>query len=207
MFVIDASVSMGLPIDVLPARERALDDRIDRGDKAAREEYRLLLGSPKPKRLDSAKRLFADALRHLPSGATAGAVTFRSCTTVDTVGPVPRDGFPDLLRHVAGLDIERGGETAITQAIAAGRDMLAGAGGRLVLVTDGQETCRINPCLAHADAATEGIVIDVIDLTGTSALACLAEATGGRLYIAAGRLDVAGTVAFIRNGIDAACTR
>lgn len=207
VFIVDGSVSMGLPIDVPVATERSLDARIDNGDEQARAAYRALLAANRPKRLDFAKRVFGAAIGRLPSGVTAGVVTFRSCTTVESVGPVGRDGFGDLADHVRGLTIERGGETAITQSLHAGRTMLKPAGGRLILVTDGQETCRADPCSEHANAGDDGVVIDIVDLTGTASLECLAEATGGTVYNARGTLDVSTVIGFMQDRLSQACAR
>lgn len=201
VFIVDASVSMGLPADTPVALERELDARMDAGDARARTEYRMLIAQPAPKRLDVAKAIFMAATESLPGDLDTGLVTFRSCTGIAALGPVGPDGIGELTRHVDALAVERGGETAITDSLTRARAMVGPGGGRLVVITDGQETCSANPCAVHGDIAEHGIVVDVLDLTGQAALGCLADRSGGQVYRADDDLDVAALVAFVRAAI------
>nr|WP_319390339.1 hypothetical protein [uncultured Cohaesibacter sp.] len=51
-------------------------------------------------------------------------------------------------------------------------------GGRIILVSDGKDTCDGDPCAAARQNAD--IEIDVVSLGGGDALACVANATGGK---------------------------
>ncbi len=99
------------------------------------------------------------------------------------------------------------GSTPLTDAVQVAADALAPAGGTVVLVTDGQETCNGDPCgLARALAAQGKTRVHVIgfkvrgaffehqsldpnDFFATdSAARCLADETGGE-YVGAETLD------------------
>jgi Ca-activated chloride channel family protein len=163
------------------------------------------MAGPSPKRLDFAKRVFAAAIDRIPPGFDAGLVSFRSCTRIDGIGPVKPADFGELRKHVEALAVQRGGDTAITESLSHARRLLSGTGGRVVLVTDGQETCRRDPCAVHGDIADDGIVVDVVDLTGVAALECLAGSSGGQVYRARGRLDVAELTGFVSAAMERAC--
>lgn len=55
---------------------------------------------------------------------------------------------------------------------------------KIVLVTDGEESCGGNPCefIRTIAAKRKDIVIDVIIVNGSNNLRCLSDATGGRYY-------------------------
>lgn len=182
IFAIDVSVSMGLPFGFPVQDELELDRRIDDGDDAARLTYRAYLQSEGAKRLDLAKSSIETALGQLPNAVRTGVVSFRSCGEIDTLGMAQAVDRRILSDHVKDLKIRRGGETAITEGLAKAREMLGAKGGRIILITDGQETCGSDPCKAHADLADGNIIVDVIDLTGTSKLKCIPAITGGKYY-------------------------
>ncbi len=73
---------------------------------------------------------------------------------------------------------------SITRAAEAVRGRPAGTPGFVVVVTDGTETCRADPCAAAraARAADPGLSVTVIDIARNEQAACLAEATGGRVF-------------------------
>ncbi|MBM85792.1 MAG: hypothetical protein CMM47_07200 [Rhodospirillaceae bacterium] len=208
IFVIDASVSMGLPADFAVPFEKILDKRINAGDEEARAIYRGFLSSPDPKRLDHARSTFADALERLDPEVLVGVVSFRSCADIDSVGPYYGYRSKRLIDHVRSLEIQRGGETAITESMASALTMLGPAGGRIVLITDGRETCSSDPCLLHDDlrADSNSIVVDVVDMTGSAPVSCLAKHTGGQIYRPGGVPNLSNIMGFVRGRLKAACT-
>lgn len=62
---------------------------------------------------------------------------------------------------------------------------------KIVLVTDGEESCGGNPCefIRSIAAQRKDIVIDVIMINGSNKLRCLSDATGGRYYNASNGSD------------------
>lgn len=109
-------------------------------------------------------------------------------------------------RVIAEIDALRpAGETPLTAAVQRAAAVLA-AGGDIVLVTDGKETCAGAPCLLAAELAADlpGLTVHVIgfkvrndhfnweshgrDRPPTPVASCLAERTGG-LYRSAETVD------------------
>ena len=134
-----------------------------------------------------------------------GGITFSSCLDINAVGLVEQPQFGKLQAHVNGLKIQRGGETAITDSLILALSMLGSRGGRIVLITDGQETCSGDPCDIADAALAQNTVIDVVDMTGTAPVACLAEQTGGRLYRPKGAPDYSRMAAFVLSRLNNAC--
>ncbi|MBT6139448.1 MAG: VWA domain-containing protein [Rhodospirillaceae bacterium] len=185
IFIVDGSVSMGLHASIPLGLEAALDARIDAGDDNARQEYRAWMAKPGPKRLDVAKMAFMATVPMIEESTKVGAVTFRDCDEVRAVGPVPADERSTLVGAITGLTVRRGGDTAIARALLATTSMLSPAGGHVILITDGGETCGGSPCEIAAGMKIRfpSLVIDVIDLSGKSNTACVADLTGGRVLV------------------------
>ena len=88
------------------------------------------------------------------------------------------------------------GKTPLTAAVRHAVTLFAhsGATGRIVLLTDGIETCRGDPCRLGKELAAQGVGLEVhivgFDMIGqdVSPLRCLADATGGS-YRDAGNAD------------------
>ena len=57
-------------------------------------------------------------------------------------------------------------------------------GKKIVLVTDGGETCGGNPCefIRNLVKYRKDIIIDVVMVNGSNKLRCLADETGGKYY-------------------------
>lgn len=128
-----------------------------------------------------------------------------SCENVDLRFPPRADAARPLIGAIDRL--QPGGETALTAAVAEASGALS-AGGDVVLVTDGKETCGGAPCQLAAGLAAErpDVTVHVIgfkvrgdrfswesqgpsDYTDAVTVArCLADATGG-LYVAAETVD------------------
>ncbi|MFC4031832.1 VWA domain-containing protein [Streptomyces polygonati] len=146
-------------------------------------------------RMSAAKQAFDDVLDSVPDDVQLGIRTLgadypgnnRKTGCKDTrqlypVGPLDR---PQAKAAVATL--QPTGWTPIGPALKAAANDVKGGDGtrRLVLITDGEDTCNINPCDVARDIAAQGIhlVIDTLglipDATTRNQLSCIAEATGG----------------------------
>jgi len=193
VFLIDASVSMGLPYPIALAEEDALDEATDRGDEQARARYRALLADTGPSRLDVSRDAFGAALDLVPASVDVGVVSFHGCDDIHRFEPVDRSGHDALRAGVAALTWKRGGETALSAGLAAAYGMMGGRRGRIVVITDGKDTCGPPPCEAIAGlaAGNPGVRVDVVDVAGRSGEACLALTTGGTFTVAplSGSLD------------------
>ncbi|MYS24874.1 Ca-activated chloride channel family protein [Streptomyces sp. DvalAA-14] len=146
-------------------------------------------------RMSAAKQAFDDVLDSVPDGVQLGIRTLganypgnnRKTGCKDTrqlypVGPLDRTEA-----KTAVATLQPTGWTPIGPALTAAANDLKGGNGtrRMVLITDGEDTCNINPCDVARSIAAQGIhlVIDTLGLIPDSStrnqLSCIAEATGG----------------------------
>jgi hypothetical protein len=181
VLVFDGSLSMGLPVDMPHDIEADLDRRMAGGDNQARTEYRRWLATDQPKRIDFAKRAVGEMLTEADPKLEIGAVAFTACLEIARRPFVGFDARGQLAGFINGVTPHRGGDTPLTNSIRAALDMLQGARGRVIVLTDGQETCGGDLCTLAREAARNQAQarVDVIDLSGHSNAACIAEATGG----------------------------
>jgi Ca-activated chloride channel family protein len=147
-------------------------------------------------RMSAAKQAFDDVLDSTPADVQLGIRTLgadypgndRQTGCKDTrqlypVGPLNRTDAKAAVATLAPT-----GWTPIGPALLAAADDLKGGDGtkRLVLITDGEDTCApLDPCDVARDIAAKGVhlVIDTLGLVPDSStrnqLSCIAEATGG----------------------------
>ncbi|MFW6077956.1 MAG: vWA domain-containing protein, partial [Hyphomicrobiales bacterium] len=113
------------------------------------------------------------------------------CGDVETIlapGPIDRSDFMARVRAITPR-----GKTPLTSAVEAAAESLAYRDNpaTVVLITDGIETCRRDPCALAEDLERSGVGFTAhvvgFDIGGEDheALACIAERTGGR-FLAAG---------------------
>lgn len=151
-------------------------------------------------KIQAAKDSLDTVIDDLPSDAPVGLrvygaeVEFRNqagaCTDSQRVVDIGTDNRDDL--HEAVDSYRPFGETPIGYALEQAAEDLGSDGKRtIVLVSDGEPTCRPNPCRVAAKLAKDGIDlrIDVVglDVSGTArrALACIADKGNGTYYDAA----------------------
>ena len=205
MFILDGSVSMGLPLDVDADLEDELDEGIRRHDPEARREYRALLAEPGPKRITRAREAFAAAASDLPSGIDLGLVVFQECRDIRKVG------IFEAARRGAAIDYIRRmipkGRTPLADSLRRAAEMLGEGKSSIVLLTDGREFCDGDPCAAAAEiqAAHPGTPIHIIDITGQAKAECVADVTGGRSYKPEAADDLARVVRSAFRGADPQC--
>jgi Ca-activated chloride channel family protein len=147
-------------------------------------------------RMSAAKQAFDDVLDSTPANVELGIRTLgadypgndRKTGCKDTrqlypVGPLDRNEAKTAVATLAPT-----GWTPIGPALLRAADDIKGGSGthRLVLITDGEDTCApLNPCDVARDIAAKGIhlVIDTLglvpDASTRNQLSCIAEATGG----------------------------
>ncbi len=113
-------------------------------------------------RIVAAKRIVSETLATMPPSVRTGLLTFghrraKDCTDIEVVSPIGADELRTQARMVQGFDAL--GETPIAAALdRAGQSMKAfnGQSNSIVLVTDGIEECRGDPCAA-ADRGALGV--------------------------------------------------
>lgn len=156
-------------------------------------------------KVEIAREALAGLVETLPDGAPTGLMAYGhrrtgDCGDVEQVVPVTPLDRAALTRAVAAMKPR--GKTPITEAL---RQAAAGLNAndrpaRLVLISDGIETCGGDPCALARELAAGGIdftahVIgfDIASRADQAKIACIASATGGRYFNArnAGELSEA----------------
>jgi outer membrane biosynthesis protein TonB len=146
------------------------------------------MGDPYPgaaSRIDAAKRSIGQFVAGLPNDIDVGLIEFTGC------GEINRDNFysppqrPILMGHVNSLQPEAGTPLAMSVA-RAGRIISSVRPGIIVVVSDGNDTCRGDPCAAAQQIAAykPNVHVNVIDIGDepNDAAQCMARATGGHVY-------------------------
>lgn len=161
-------------------------------------------------RIVAAKRTVSETLASMPSGVRSGLLVYghrraKDCTDMEVVSPIGADEPRTQARMVEGL--EAIGETPIAAALdRAGQAMKAfkGQNNSIVLVTDGIEECRGDPCAA-AERLKElgiGVKVHVVGFAlkpgESNALQCVVEKTGGTYFDAADGAALRKTLAQVR---------
>lgn len=130
-------------------------------------------------KLEAAKTALIEALGSLPEGADS--------QLVHPIGPLDTAGLTAAIRSFDAV-----GETPIAFALQeAAKDLGAEGKRHIILVSDGEERCVPDPCVAVQDIIDAGIGLQ-IDTVGFGVgdvarqqLTCIAEAGGGTYYDAA----------------------
>lgn len=190
--VLDGSRSMLLPYDIDPARDRELHEMLTQSGLSPEQQqevnarYEQAFGPPGQRRIDRAREA---ALEILNRPGTVAAVTFETC---DAIAGASGPAAAELVRKLT----PRGG-TPIAAALGRAAQQIAlGPDGRrngtIVLVTDGAESCRGDPCATARSIKREnpGIVINVVDVAGWTDIACVARETGGIVRRGGGDIDL-----------------
>jgi Ca-activated chloride channel family protein len=156
-----------------------------------------------------AREAVAQLARALPAGTPMGLMAFGhrrpgDCGDIELVlppGPVDPAGFA---ARAAALTPR--GRTPLTASITRAAETLGvrDRPARIILLSDGIETCHPDPCgAARALKATavelvvHVIGFDVAEPSAQAQLACIAEATGGRFVSAASAADLAAALAAV----------
>jgi hypothetical protein len=145
-------------------------------------------------RMVAAKRAIGDTLRNLPASARLGLMVYghrraKDCSDIELVSPIAAEDAASLARYVNALDAK--GETPIAEALLRASKSFAafkGQSNRIVLVTDGIEECRGDPCAAARNLAAMGLdlKVDVVGFTLNESqrevIQCVSDITGGTYY-------------------------
>lgn len=148
-------------------------------------------------KIDIAKQALKDLLADWPADREVGLVVYghRSkgdCNDIETVVPVGRLDAAALGKRVDALVPK--GMTPLSAAVKQAAEALKFAENKatVVLLSDGKETCDLDPCALGAELEKLGvdftahvIGFDVAKLEDQKGLRCLAQATGGRFIAAA----------------------
>jgi Ca-activated chloride channel homolog len=145
-------------------------------------------------KVEIARETVADVLKTWRDDNALGLVAYGhrrkgDCTDIETLiepGPLDRAGF---LATVNGLNAK--GMTPLSAAVkhAAGVLKSSERKATVILVSDGEETCNLDPCAVGTELEKSGvdftahvIGFDISDPKHQAQLRCLAENTGGRYF-------------------------
>ncbi len=141
-----------------------------------------------------ARRAVGGLIDGLPDDSRAGLIAYGhrregDCADIETLAPIAPVDKENLKATINGIKPK--GKTPITDSIHAATNLAREReASSIVLISDGLETCDLDPCAAVRTAKQEGVpfVLHVIgfDVAGedTSQLECAAQAGGG-LYMSA----------------------
>jgi Mg-chelatase subunit ChlD len=209
--IVDTSASMRWPAAMDAAAERARMTAIEKeagpitetrgNDRMLAEMARTPAGQ---ERMQEARRTALAVLDTLPARARVHLFSFGAFNAEQVeqtqCSVVPAGTYTNLQRAPLGAALRALRPDAsgtplalsITRAAAAVKGRPEGTPGFVVVITDGTDTCRADPCEAArtARAADPLLSVTVIDIARNEQASCLAEATGGRVVAAGQGADV-----------------
>lgn len=186
LLVLDHSKSMALPADANATEIEGLEHIIETGRASevmkANRKYNQLIANAGTSRLDELKTTVREIVEGDPVDRNWSLITFAGCSGVSVKGTFSKAERPGLIGLVEKLKarpstpLAKALESALRHARSSGDHSAA-----LVLVTDGRDTCRGDPC-AVAQAAGRDVPVHVVTIGQATQHACIAEATGGQLF-------------------------
>lgn len=182
VLALDHSRSMALPENMDDALATRLEGLMEKGGSAgwnARRLYNSYVEQDGRKRLDVLKDSVAALSEKIDSQIDFGVVSFAGCGGVVDIGNYDASRRPRMVSKVRALEAKPAtpAADALKAAMAKAKQK---PGGRVIFVSDGKDTCDADPC---AVAKTQsGVRVDVISMGGGDVLACVAQATSGRIF-------------------------
>ncbi len=204
VIVVDTSTSMSISID-LP---KNLEDRYNRAWKNLEKAQAALAGGdlsqlmriaslqsevdaaaraaqnyPGESRISVARKITTDAIDKAPADLPIGLVSFNACKARPhgTFAPPQRERLKSIVRGLRDKD-----STPLALAVSRAAASIKGGATaddpvNIIVISDGQDSCRGDPCRAAREAKRKkpGLVINVVDLSSGGAIKCMADQTGG----------------------------
>lgn len=146
-------------------------------------------------RIEAARKTVEDVMQSVPKDRAVGLMAYGhrtagDCGDIQLIVPATK-GQPDRIVNAAKTIVPKG-KTPLTASVRMAAESLKykDAAATVVLVTDGVETCRADPCALAAELEKSGLnfTAHVIGFGLTQSqgqqVACLAQATGGQYLTA-----------------------
>ncbi|MGW6032299.1 vWA domain-containing protein [Gordonia terrae] len=174
-------------------------------------ESMLTADAPGP-RIDAARAAVTDFATGLPDGTPFGLVAYgntlnakttrqaagcQDVTTITQVAPIDEEA---ATAAIAGVKAQ--GWTPLSKALTQGAELLAGSGGSVVLVSDGEANCPPDPCetAQQLRARYPDVTISTIGFRATNTqLECIARQGGGVYITAENSTQLAARIAAARD--------
>lgn len=139
-----------------------------------------------PKRITVAKQATGAVVQRIPRDVNIGMVMIERCPGARSAGYFTPGQRGSLMGQIQGIRPVEG--TPLADGVARAGQMLDGVNKESVMlvVSDGEESCGQDPCAIARQLARSKphLKINVVDIMGTGAGNCLAQATGGRVFTA-----------------------
>ncbi|HLF96860.1 MAG TPA: VWA domain-containing protein [Methylococcaceae bacterium] len=148
------------------------------------------------KRMDVAKKVLGETLGGMPQDARLGLLVYghrkaKDCGDIELLAPIGGDDAAAIGKQIRALTPK--GETPIAESLRRSIksfNAFKGQQNSIVLVTDGIEECKGDPCAAARELKDAGLEVKV-NIVGFTlgeaegkALQCVADVTGGTYYSA-----------------------
>ncbi|MDK7758792.1 VWA domain-containing protein [Providencia rettgeri] len=183
LIIFDASYSMNMSMNLTK-------QQID----YIKESRKLFAGwDVEPRRINVAKKALGEIVKNIPNDTNIITIVAADCEKIQSTGNITPNNRSSLLSFIKRIEPDGGTPLAdsITQANRSikdnNRDTI------IILISDGVESCEKDPCAAARalKRAHPKAVINVIDIMGSGAGNCVAQATGGKVFTATNTKDVA----------------
>lgn len=187
--VFDASGSMMVNINATRAEELWAFGILTRGPLAMqflspqdRMKFDRLLSQPT--RMVTAQQATINTLERLPSDVSTGLVVVDECPASRNLGRFAPSQRGQMINRLRGLSPRQG--TPLADGILEAGQLVDGVNkeSTILLVSDGGESCGGDPCMVARNLARQKphLKINVVDIGGSGAAACVAQATGGKVF-------------------------
>lgn len=200
--VFDTSASMLYPFEMTP-EQRALERRLNQKGQAGipleKRDVLALVQAPGQKRVEASLRAVDAMLASMPPEIACELVLWEGCKRIWAQGPYAAGDRQTIMGQL--LRQQPRGPTALARALALAGQRFSQSGaeaGVVVVLTDGTDTCKGDPCMEAVRLAQEraNLVVNVVDLAGLDELNCLVRPSGGRAYRPGNMNDLANNIAW-----------
>ena len=187
--VFDSSGSMMVNVNASRQDEQWVFANLNRGPLALQfmspqERQRLEYLTRQPTRMVTAQQATIDVLQRLPSDVSSGLVVVDACPAARNMGRYAPSQRGQMINQLRGLRPHQG--TPLADGILEAGRLVDGVNkeSTILLVSDGGESCGGDPCMVAQSLARQKphLKINVVDIGGSGAAACVAQATGGKVY-------------------------
>ena len=187
--VFDSSGSMMVNINASRQEEQWVFANLNRGPLALQfmspqERQKLEYLTRQPTRMVTAQQATIDVLQRLPSDVSSGLVVVDACPAARNMGRYAPSQRGQMINQLRGLRPHQG--TPLADGILEAGRLVDGVNkeSTILLVSDGGESCGGDPCMVAQNLARQKphLKINVVDIGGSGAAACVAQATGGKVY-------------------------
>ncbi len=187
--VFDSSGSMMVNINASRQEEQWLFSVLNRSPMAMQflspqDRQKIEYLTRQPTRMVTAQQATADVLQRLPSDVSTGLVVVDACPAARNMGRYAPGQRGQMIGQLRSLRPHQG--TPLADGILEAGRLVDGVNkeSTILLVSDGGESCGGDPCAVARNLARQKphLKINVVDIGGTGAAACVAQATGGKMY-------------------------